>query len=150
MKLIIRLLTALCLVLALLWGAIMTFTSDRAALFFKLAETKLQDSGIIEKAKEKLTLTMDQVEAPSIKPIITEELIEDRPVEINPVLTPTEETIIPEPIVEIQKQRPQEYDHIEEELLADREDSFMIEEASDVLSARDAIRILETLNIQKE
>jgi hypothetical protein len=141
---------ALCLVLAILWGAIMTVTSDRAALFFRLAETKLKKSGIIEKTKKQLTHTLDEVKRPESEPIITEELIEDRPAEITAVLKPTAKTITPELMTEIHEQRPREYDPIEEELLADKEVDFMIEEESDVLSAQDAIRILETLNIGKE
>jgi hypothetical protein len=128
----------------------MTATSDRAAMFFKLAETKLKETEIIEKTKDQLARTLKQADRPTSEPIITEELIEDRPIEITPVPKPKEEMEIPGPVSEKYEQRPQEYDHIEEELLAGEEDSFLIEEASDALPARDAIRILETLNIGKE
>ena len=57
---------------------------------------------------------------------------------------------MPVSLPEIHDQKQHEYDHIKEELLADEGGSFMIEEERDVLTSRDAIRILETLNIGKE
>jgi hypothetical protein len=150
MKLIIRLLTALCLALALLWGAIMTATSDRAALFFKLAKTQLEESEIIEKTKDQFAHTLDQVKSPGSEPAITEELIEDRPIEITPVVKIDPQIPTPEATDEIPGLEAQEFDPIEEELLAGEKDNIVLEQENDVLSSADAIRILETLNIGKE
>lgn len=150
MKIIIRLLIALCLALALIWGAILTATSDRAAMFFKLAETKLEESGMIEKAKEKLARAIDRAVAPRPEPVITEKLIADRPAEINPIVELKEQSTIPEQAADLTGLEPEAYDPIEAELLEGKENNFIIEEDSDLLSARDAIRILETLNIGKE
>jgi len=150
MKTIIRLLTALCLILALLWGAILISTSERAAGFFELAHKKVEEHGFIEKTKDKLARTMSQIDRPASEPIITEELTEDKPAEINPVAELNPQTPVPEIETEINESKPQEYDDAPDDLFSEEGDSFVPTEQNDVLSASDAIRILETLNIERE
>ena len=150
MKTIIRLLTALCLILALLWGAILTSTSERAVRFFELAHKKVVEYGLIEKTKEKLTRTMNQVDRPAPEPFRTDEIIEKDLPEIKPTVKQNPHTPAAEIVTVINNQSPPEYDQVERELLDETEDSFSVAEQDNALSASDAIRILETLNIEKD